>query len=127
MSMSASSSEVISAIAAIEGVSSRIEETFAQSGDRLGRGHAIFQDLNQALAALSQELSGAQIEGASQALHDIAGRLNGWADVLLQIRLPILLLLQCVAHRRRPHRAAHHAFVEIHRDQQPGNGPCLRR
>ena len=73
---------VKSAIAAIESVSSRIEETFAQSGDRLGRGHAIFQDLNQALAALSGELSGAQIEGASQALHDIAGRLNGLAEAL---------------------------------------------
>jgi uncharacterized protein YukE len=70
------------AIAAIEGVSSRIEETFAQSGDRLGRGHAIFQDLNQALSALSGELSGAQIEGASQALHDIADRLNGLAEAL---------------------------------------------
>jgi hypothetical protein len=69
-------------LAAIEGVSSRIEESFAQSGDRLGRGHAIFQDLNQALAALSGELSGAQIEGASQALNDIAGRMNGLAEAL---------------------------------------------
>jgi hypothetical protein len=73
---------VNAAIAAIESVSSRIEESFAQSGDRLGRGHAIFQDLNQALAALSGELSGSQIEGASQALHDIAGRLNGLAETL---------------------------------------------
>ena len=73
---------VNAAMAAIESVSSRIEESFAQSGDRLGRGHAIFQDLNQALAALSGELSGSQIESASQALHDIAGRLNGLAEAL---------------------------------------------
>jgi uncharacterized phage infection (PIP) family protein YhgE len=75
--------DLISAAAAsIEGVSSRIEETFAQAGGRLGRGHAIFQELNQALTALSGELSGAQIEGASQALHDIAERLNGLAEAL---------------------------------------------
>ncbi|HLG83411.1 MAG TPA: chemotaxis protein [Bradyrhizobium sp.] len=82
MTTPAEAEHLDAAIAAIEGVSSRIEETFAQSGDRLGRGHAIFQDLNQALAALSGELSGAQIEGASQALHDIAGRLNGLAEAL---------------------------------------------
>lgn len=81
--MSPSASEVVNpAIAAIEAVSSRIEQAFAESGDRLGRGHAIFQDLNQALAALSGELSGAQIEGASQALNDIAGRLNRLAEAL---------------------------------------------
>lgn len=73
---------ISAATAAIEGVSSRIEETFAQAGGRLGRGHAIFQELNQALTALSGELSGAQIEGASQALHDIAERLNGLAEAL---------------------------------------------
>jgi len=70
------------AIASIEEVSSRIEQTFAQAGHRLGRGHAIFQELNQALAALAGELSGAQVEGASKALHEIAGRLNGLAEAL---------------------------------------------
>ncbi|MGH6776405.1 MAG: chemotaxis protein [Bradyrhizobium sp.] len=70
------------AIASIEEVSSRIEGSFAQAGHELGRGHAIFQDLSQALAALSAEFSGAQIEGASQAIHDIADRLNGLAAAL---------------------------------------------
>jgi hypothetical protein len=82
MSTGAEADRITAAIASIEDVSSRIEGTFAQAGGRLGRGHAIFQDLNQALTALSGELSGAQIEGASQALHDIAKRLNGLADAL---------------------------------------------
>lgn len=82
MSTYAEADTVTAAIASIEDVSSRIEETFAQAGGRLGRGHAIFQELNLALTALSGELSGAQIEGASQAIHDIAGRLNGLADAL---------------------------------------------
>lgn len=71
-----------SAIAAIEDVSSRIEETFAKAGHQLGRGHAIFMELNQALTALSGELSGAQFEHASEAMHDIADRLNGLAEAL---------------------------------------------
>ncbi|WP_024509398.1 hypothetical protein [Bradyrhizobium sp. ARR65] len=70
------------AIRSIEDVSSRIEETFAEAGDQLGRGHAIFQNLNQALSALSEELSSAQIEGASEALHEVAKRLNGLAEAL---------------------------------------------
>ena len=70
------------AIASIEEVSSRIEGSFARAGNELGRGRAIFQDLSEALAALSAEFSGAQIEGASQAIHDIAGRLNGLAAAL---------------------------------------------
>jgi cation transport regulator ChaB len=82
MSMSVKTDTIPAAIASIEDVSSRIEETFAQAGGRLGQGHAIFQELNQALTALSGELSGAQIEGASQALHDVAERLNGLADAL---------------------------------------------
>src|SRR5215470_4784776 len=73
---------VKTAIASIEEVSSRIEETFAQAGHRLGRGQAIFQQLNQALGTLSGELSGKQIEGASGALHDIADRLNRLAHGL---------------------------------------------
>jgi hypothetical protein len=71
-----------SAITSIEDVSSRIEETFAGAGNQLGRGHAIFMELNQALTALSGELSGSQFEHASEALHDIAGRLNGLAEAL---------------------------------------------
>jgi hypothetical protein len=47
------------AIASIEEVSSNIEATFAEVGGHLGRGHAMFNDLNDGLAALSQELSGA--------------------------------------------------------------------
>jgi hypothetical protein len=82
MSMAAQTDMMTAAITSIEDVSSRIEETFAQTGGRLGRGHAIFQELNQALTALSGELSGAEIEGASQALHDIAERLNGLAEAL---------------------------------------------
>lgn len=70
------------AIASIEEVASRIEASFARAGNELGRGHAIFQDLSQALAALSAEFSGARIEGASQAIHDIADRLNGLAAAL---------------------------------------------
>jgi len=82
MSDSSPRDTVKTAIASIEEVSSRIEEAFAQAGHRLGRGHAIFQDLNQALTALSGELSGTEIEGASKALHDIAARLNGLAEAL---------------------------------------------
>ncbi|WP_407177430.1 chemotaxis protein [Bradyrhizobium sp. STM 3562] len=70
------------AIRSIEEVSSRIEETFAEAGHQLGRGHAIFQNLNQALSALSEELSSAQIEGASEALREVAKRLNGLAEAL---------------------------------------------
>ena len=70
------------AVASVEGVSSRIEDVFAAVGHQLGRGHTIFQDLNQGLAALSQELSGAEIEGAAAALQEIAGRLNGLAEAL---------------------------------------------
>jgi len=82
MSMPLRAKAVTSAISTIEGVSSRIEEIFAKAGDQLGRGHLIFQGLNQSLATLSEEFSGAQIEGTSQALHDIAGRLTGLAEAL---------------------------------------------
>ncbi|HMF67180.1 MAG TPA: chemotaxis protein, partial [Phyllobacterium sp.] len=73
---------VTEAVASIEDVASHIEDTFAQVGNRLGRGHAIFQELNSGLASLSQELSGAKTEGASVALRDIAARLNDLADAL---------------------------------------------
>lgn len=73
---------ISSAIEAVEDVSSRIEDVFARTGHQLGRGHAIFMELNQALTALSGEFSGAQLEHASEALHDIADRLNGLAQAL---------------------------------------------
>ena len=60
------------AIVAIEDVSSRIEDVFARVGHELGRGHLIFKELNQGLATLSEELSGAEIEGAATALQEIA-------------------------------------------------------
>ncbi len=60
MLVSSGGDSTSSAIAAIEDVSSRIEDTFAKAGHQLGRGHAIFMELNQALTALSGELSGAQ-------------------------------------------------------------------
>lgn len=83
MSASAAPPDPIpSAIASIEGVSSRVEEAFAGVGRQLGRGHAIFQELNQALMALFGELSGAEIEGASNALQAVAERLNGLAKAL---------------------------------------------
>jgi hypothetical protein len=80
--MSTPADTISAAISAVEDVSSRIEESFATAGHQLGRGHAIFIELNQALTALFGELSGAEFEGASEALHDIAGRLNGLAEAL---------------------------------------------
>ncbi|WP_315701787.1 MULTISPECIES: chemotaxis protein [unclassified Bradyrhizobium] len=70
------------AVTAIADVSSRIEEAFAEVGDRLGRSHAVFKELEGGLSVLSRELSGGRIEGASQALQDIADRLNAVADAL---------------------------------------------
>jgi len=69
-------------MSAVEGISSRIEDSFAKAGQQLGRGHTIFQGLSQALATLSAELSGTQIDGASDALHDVANKLNGLAEAL---------------------------------------------
>ena len=70
------------AIVAIEDVSSRIEDVFARVGNQLGRGHIIFKELNQGLAHLSEELSGAEIEGAATALQEIAARLSELAQAL---------------------------------------------
>ena len=82
MSIGASADTIIEAVASIEDVASHIEDTFAQVGNHLGRGHAMFQELNGSLAALSEELSGAKTEGAAVALQDIASRLNELADAL---------------------------------------------
>jgi hypothetical protein len=76
------SSTVTDAIAAVEDVSSRIEDVFARVGHELGRGHIIFKELNQGLATLSAELSGAEIEGAATALQEIAARLSELARAL---------------------------------------------
>ncbi len=70
------------ATAAIDDVSSRIEDVFARVGHELGRGHLIFKELNQGLATLSGELSGAEIEGAATALQEIAVRLSELAQAL---------------------------------------------
>src|ERR1700754_4256105 len=77
-----SSAEVMTCASLVEDVVSQIETTFAQVGGHLGRGHAIFQDLNGGLALLSDELSGAKIEGATTALRHIAAKLTGLAEVL---------------------------------------------
>jgi hypothetical protein len=82
MSFGGPADTITEAVASIEDVSLRIEDTFAQTGDHLGRGHAIFKDLNDGLSALSRELSGAELEGVSVALQGIAGRLNGLAESL---------------------------------------------
>lgn len=63
-------------------MSSRIEQAFAEVGDRLGRSHAIFKELEGGLTVLSRELSGGRLEGASQALQEIADRLNAVAEAL---------------------------------------------
>jgi ABC-type transporter Mla subunit MlaD len=73
---------VSESITAIEDVSSRIEDVFARVGQELGRGHIIFKELNQGLATLSDELSGAEIEGAATALQEIAARLSELAQAL---------------------------------------------
>ncbi|QPF90306.1 chemotaxis protein [Bradyrhizobium commune] len=75
-------STLTEAIAAIEDVSSRIEDVFARVGHELGRGHIIFKELNQGLATLSGELSGAEIAGAATALQEIAARLSELAQAL---------------------------------------------
>ncbi|MBB4427304.1 hypothetical protein GGD66_005886 [Bradyrhizobium sp. CIR48] len=70
------------ATTAIEDVSSRIEDVFARVGHELGCGHFIFKELNQGLATLSGELSGAEIEGAATALQEIAAQLSELAQAL---------------------------------------------
>src|SRR5260221_14627986 len=73
---------VTTAVASIEGVASHIETAFSEVGGHLGRGHTIFLELNNGLASLSQEFSGAGIEGASAELRDIALKLNKLAEAL---------------------------------------------
>jgi hypothetical protein len=73
---------VTRAIASIEDVASHIEEAFAQVGDHLGRGRALFDELNAGIASLAVELSGAEIADASAALQHIAAKLTALVDVL---------------------------------------------
>ncbi|MDN4988194.1 chemotaxis protein [Bradyrhizobium arachidis] len=75
-------STLTDAIAAVENVSSRIEDVFARVGHELGRGQIIFKELNQGLASLAEELSGAEIEVAATALQEIAARLSELARAL---------------------------------------------
>jgi hypothetical protein len=75
-------SALADAVASIEDVSSRIEDVFARVGHQLGHGHTIFKELSQGLATLSQELSGAEIEGAATALQEISTRLSALAEAL---------------------------------------------
>jgi hypothetical protein len=70
------------AIASIEDVASHIEEAFAAVGDHLGRGRALFEELNDGIASLSVELSGAEIADASEALQHIAAKLTALVEVL---------------------------------------------
>ncbi|MGO4712807.1 chemotaxis protein [Bradyrhizobium sp. 2TAF24] len=67
---------------AVAAVTVRIEDTFARVGDHLGRSHGIFEGLQRDLAAISTQLSGADMESASTALQAIAERLTGLADAL---------------------------------------------
>ncbi|MGA2288292.1 chemotaxis protein [Bradyrhizobium sp.] len=70
------------AISAIEQVEGRIERVFAEVGGHLGAAHGIFAGLNSGLESLSNELSGAKIEGASVVFQDVATRLRGLAEAL---------------------------------------------
>ena len=70
------------AVAAIEGVGGRLEDVFAEAGGHLGKAHTIFATLNSGLNALSDELSGSKIEGASAAFQHIAARLQALAEAL---------------------------------------------
>jgi hypothetical protein len=72
----------VGAATSIEEVGSRIEDVFAKVGGDLGQAHTIFEQLARDLGSASHELSGANIDGASVALQDIAGRLSGLAEVL---------------------------------------------
>jgi hypothetical protein len=73
---------IAAAVTSIADVSSRIEESFADVGNRLSQGHRTFKELEQSLVVLAQELSGTGIESASQALRDIGDRLNAVALAL---------------------------------------------
>ncbi len=70
------------AVTAISGVGSQLEGVFAQAGGHLGTAHTIFAALNSGLHALSEELDGSKIEGASAAFQRIAARLRALAEAL---------------------------------------------
>lgn len=60
----------------------QIDRTFAEVGDRLGRGLAIFDSLNQSLTALSGELAGGDMEETRGALLGLAGDLRALSEGL---------------------------------------------
>ena len=70
------------AAGSIAEVGSRIEDVFAKVGGDLGQARAIFEQLNAGSNSLAQQLSGSNIESASNAFHDIAARLRGLAQTL---------------------------------------------
>ena len=69
-------------VAAIEDVGHQLEHVFSEAGAQLGAAHAIFAELNADLNALSDQLSGSEMEAASVAFEQIAARLRGLADAL---------------------------------------------
>lgn len=69
-------------IMAVDQVARSIEQVFAEVGGHHGAAHGIFAELNTGLDALSRELSGAGLAGASAALRDVVARLGGLADAL---------------------------------------------
>ncbi|MBC9877014.1 chemotaxis protein [Bradyrhizobium sp. INPA01-394B] len=77
-----STGKLTETIAAVEDVSSRIEDVFARVGHELGRGHIMCKELNLGLASLSGALSGEESEGAATALQEIAARLRELAPAL---------------------------------------------
>lgn len=77
-----SANTIAAALGAIGDVASQVEAAFAQVGSHLGEGHALFEELNGGLGALSLEMSGATIASASTALDEIAARLTKLVDVM---------------------------------------------
>lgn len=68
--------------AVIKHVGDQLEHVFAEVGSHLGTAHTIFAELNSGLGSLSDELSGAGIEGASIVFQNIAARLQRLAEAL---------------------------------------------
>lgn len=60
----------------------QIDRTFAEVGDRLGRGLSIFDALNQSLTTLSGELAGSDMEATRKALLDLAADLRALSEAL---------------------------------------------
>jgi hypothetical protein len=82
MSVAACPEIATDAVRTIEKVGDQVERVFAEVGGHLGTAHEIFGELNSGLNSLSDELSGAKIEGASIVFQQVASRLRGLADAL---------------------------------------------